>query len=98
MIWHKFDFLRALFPRPEVASRVSRRWMVARQADPTLAVDLIVLGGVLIAQPTTEDGPAPIDPHRMAYEAGRRDLALQLLAMMSVTPLELSTMLEQNHA
>lgn len=98
MIWSKFDFLRALFPRPEVASRVSRRWMKARAADPDLAADLIVLGGVLVAQPADAEGVAPIDPHRLAYEAGRRDLALQLLAMMSLTPYELSAMLERNDA
>lgn len=98
MIWQKFDYLRALFPQRQAATKVARHWAEAKRRDPVLAEHLIVLGGVLVAQPADPDGVAPIDPHRLAYEAGRRDLALQLLAMMAVTPFEMSTMMEQTDA
>lgn len=97
MIWEKFDFLRVLFPQRAAASKVARHWVAARRADPVLAEHLIVLGGVLVAQPADPNGVMPIDPHRLAYEAGRRDLALQLLAMMNLSPYDLQTMLEQSN-
>ena len=96
MSWDKLTFLRVLFPTREAAGPVARRWWRAKNEQPLLAQDLIVLGGVLMTQPADENGPAPIDPIRMAYEAGQRDLALKILAMMNLTPYELNSILEDN--
>jgi hypothetical protein len=46
---------------------------------------------------------APRGPHdalaataqELAYDAGRRDLALELLALMSVTPLQINQMMQE---
>jgi hypothetical protein len=94
MIWTKLPFLRALFPSRGAAGEVAKRWFTVRTHEPQLAHDLIRLGGILSAQPTGPDGPELLDPARMAYEAGRRDLALSLLAMMSLTVSELNELME----
>ena len=94
MIWDKIPFLRALFPQRGAAGEVSKRWFDARTRDPELAADLIRLGGVLTAQPVGPSGPEPVEPAILAYEAGRRDLALSLLAMMNLTVFELNQFME----
>lgn len=97
MIWHKLTFLQALFPSRDAAGEVARRWHRARRDQPELSLDLIRLGGVLTAQPVTAEGDlVPTDPLRLAYEAGRRDFALQLLAMTNLTMHELNTLMEDN--
>lgn len=82
------------------AHMAARRWVAARQADPRLAEDLIVLGNVLCVQTQkiTDGNPALQDPDpvRLAYEAGRRDMAVQLLSMMNLSSFELSKMMESN--
>lgn len=96
MIWHKLTFLQALFPSRRVASEVARRWHRARRDQPELALDLIRMGGVLTAQPVVDGDVVPPDPLRLAYEAGRRDFALQLLAMTNLTMHELNSLMEDN--
>lgn len=100
-IWNRLSLIQAFLPfsaRNE-AVRMARRWTGAAKNDSHLAEDLIRLGGVLAGQPATlQDGwPSPDlpDPQRLAYEAGRRDMALQLLALMSLTPLQLNTLLKE---
>lgn len=82
------------------ATQAARRWKAARDAEPELAGDLIRLGGVLSMQvQTLEDGQARLgetDPARLAYEAGRRDMALQLLGLMNLSNFELSRLMETN--
>jgi hypothetical protein len=97
MIWDKLAFLRALFPARAAAAQVAARWYKARSREPELMADVIRLGGLLTAQPYDPDAPtAPIDPQRLAYEAGRRDLALQLAALMGLTLTELNSLMESN--
>lgn len=98
MIWDKVTFLQALFPSRKVAGEVARRWHKARRDQPQLAPDIIRLGGVLTAQPMDQGELVPPDPIKLAYEAGRRDFALQLLAMMNLTMHELNTLMEDNDA
>lgn len=99
-IFDRIGLLRALIPAKSGAADLAARWSRAQARDPELARDLIRLGGVLTTQPSTYDGgvplPEPIDPMRLAYEAGRRDLAVQLLGAMTTTPFELSSMMEEN--
>lgn len=101
MIWHPVTLLQAIFPfgeRLEMA-RKSRRWRAAVQADSNLAVDLIQLGGVLTGQPARlSDGwptPALPDPATLAYAAGRRDMALQLLALANLSPFKLQSLMKE---
>lgn len=100
-IWNRLSVLQGFVPfsqRAQARRRV-RRWTGAAQADSRLAIDVITLGGVMAAQPATLQGGWPTpdlpDPQRLAYQAGRRDLALQLLALMSLTPLELNELAKE---
>lgn len=100
-IWNRLSILSGFVPftARNVAIRRARRWTQVARADSRLAEDLIILGGIMTAQPAIlQDGwPSPDlpDPQRLAYEAGRRDLALQLLSLMSLTPLELNTLAQE---
>lgn len=100
MIWDRFLVLRSLFPTKASAQAVGRRWTAAMRADSRLRHDLIRLGGVLVLQPVAvQDGipeVEPIDPLRLAYEAGRRDFALQLLALSGLSFEDLNTLMEDD--
>lgn len=72
------------FASAQAARVLARRWTDAQRRDPALAQDIIRLGGVL--SPTG----APLDAARLAYEAGRRDLAQELLALMTLSPDEIN--------
>lgn len=97
-IWNRLSVLQGFVPFSQraLARRRVRRWTDAAKSDSRLAIDLITLGGIMAAQPAAlQDGwpsPALPDPQALAYQAGRRDLALQLLALMSLTPLELNAL------
>lgn len=109
-IWNKFSMLRGLANTPRVVQAeaknfdpiseadMARRWSRARQANPELVGDLIRLGGIMSAQPMQAGEVLPLDPNRLAYEAGRRDLALQLSALMALTPFELNDLMENQDA
>lgn len=107
--WNPLDILRAVFPAPpddlprqdlarRQAGKLAKRWQMAQRYEPMLATDLIDLGGVLTLQPMNFDGGvvnrANVDPAHLAYEAGRRDMALTLLAAMGVSTKELNYLLE----
>ena len=112
MIWSPLAILRATFPaRPDpaeeraaatAAAECAHRWGQAAARDPDLRADLIRLGGVLALQPARfEDGQElrdPIDPLRLAYEAGQRDMALRLLALMDTDPQTLTNLMEDANA
>lgn len=110
--WSPLGILRALFPAPEdaklqdmarrAAGDFALRWQRAYRAEPELARDLIRLGGVLTLQPMNFDGGAveraAVDPGTLAYEAGRRDMAVSLMAAMGIDTRELNFLLEvANH-
>lgn len=97
-VWSKLAFLMALFPHRGAQADVARRWFQARTRDPELMADIIRLGGILTAQPFQNGEVADLDPARLAYEAGRRDLALQLTALMGLTIDELNILMETNDA
>lgn len=98
MIWDKISLLRGLFPSRQVAGEVSVRWWRARNREPELAADLIRLGGLLTTQPMQDGELVDRSAYALAYEAGRADLARQLLAMMNLNHTELNTMMETNDA
>jgi hypothetical protein len=97
MIWQPITLLRALFAGDSLdpVRPVAQRWRQAARLDPLLIDDLIVFGEVLGTTPISlQDGlPQPmVKPATdLAYEKGRRDMALQLMALMMVTPDQLRT-------
>ena len=107
MIWNRLSLLRGLANTPRVVKAealnhapvsetdMARRWSRARQVNPELLADLIRLGGIMATQPMQNGDVLPLDAQRMAYEAGRRDLALQLSALMALTPMELNDLMEK---
>lgn len=93
-MFQRIALLKTLpFANARAATKVARRWQDAAAHFPELRGDIIELGGVLAAQPV--DG---IDPMQIAYEAGRRDFALQLAAMMNLSVSELNSLMEDPDA
>lgn len=94
------DRLATLFASPKAAHPVARRWRSAAKEQPALIDDVLSLGGVFASQAYERvDGlpqVAPIDPTRLAYEAGRRDFALQLAALMKTSQLDLKSLMEDD--
>ena len=87
---------------------MARRWQTARKGQPELAADIIRLGKILVLQPIYVDevdqpdkkqkpiSVMPLDGIRLAYEAGRRDFAMQILAMMNLTIDDFNLMTERD--
>jgi hypothetical protein len=95
---------RALMTAPDRAARAmirrtvsrrARRWGRAAAEQPALAADLLAMGRVLEQAPRTPDDTLAASTEEMAYELGRRDLALELLALMHVTTFELHQMMQE---
>ena len=97
-IFDRSSVLRTTAPAREVAIESATRWGRARDASPGIVEDLVRLGGILAMQPASyADGvalPDPIDPGRLAYEAGRRDLAVQLLTLAGIDSYDLMNLME----
>lgn len=101
MIFDRLPILKRIFPTPVAAQSVAGRWQRAAAADPELVQDIIRMGGILAQRTRTfdDDGVevlSPIDPYRLAEENGRREFALELLAMMQIDPYQLSQLTEDN--
>lgn len=93
------DLREAMKAADHAAAEPARRWWKAAQADPELLGDVIRLGDVFTTQPFAGGQlAAPIDPLRLAYETGRRDLALQLATMMTLSIHDLNKLMETNDA
>ena len=107
MIWNRVSIIRWIFrqapdkQRDPVAGDHARRWRRAFQEAPELAEDLIRLGGVLTLAPARlvegQAQPDPIDPMRLSYDQGRRDFALELLALGKISIPELNQLLEDEN-
>lgn len=98
MIFDRLGVIRAIFPAKAAAADAGVRWVRACRAQPGIIGDVIRLGGVLALQPDEFDRGlpmgVPIDPVRLAYDAGKRDLALQLTALMGLNHTELQSLME----
>ncbi len=102
MILDRFSIFRALFPERRRAADAAARWQRAYVRDNALAGDVIELGRVLALRPVLFDQgvevPEPIDPVRLAYDQGRRDMAVQIIALMGVNNTELAQLMEVENA
>lgn len=100
MIFDRMTLLRALFPSRMAAAEVVGRWVAAQEREPELARDVIRIGRVLARAPVRYiagiEAPDPIDPIRLAKAEGRREMALDLLAMMQITAAELRDLMEND--
>lgn len=105
MKFFRLNRLRAMFPgQGSRAADMARRWTEAAAADPQLIDDVVALAGVLMVPaeipPDTYD-PRPVDPYRLAFEAGQQDMGRKMIALMGVTYHDLSkleTQEESTHA
>ncbi len=79
-----------------LASKRARRWNKAVAAEPLLAEDLIEMGNVLSMAPVDQTDRVQMTEIQMAYDMGRRDLALEILAHMKISVFELSNMMEND--
>lgn len=100
MIWHRIRLLAARFSygdRRQVAE-MAKRWRKAAHTQPELRNDLLRMGGILTMPPVDAVDGVPFDvpqsPQQVDREAGRRMLALQLLALMGLTVDELNSLME----
>lgn len=102
MTLDRFSIFRAMFPAKGAAADVAARWQRAFVREPALATDIIGLARILSLRPALfQDGaevPEPIDPVRLAYEQGQRDLGVKFLALMGVTNSELAKLMEVDDA
>ncbi len=99
-IFERMTVLRTLFPEKRVAREAVHRWTQAVTREPELAGDVIRLGGIMAKAPARyQEGvalPDPVDPYAMAKREGRRELAVELLAMMQVTATEFHKIMEMD--
>jgi len=96
-MFNRLGILHFAFPggaRAQIRAMLSLRWSAAARRDPDLVTDLIALGGVF-NQAALMDGlpDTDTDPQRLAYQAGRRDLALELIALAGCTTEQINKML-----
>lgn len=83
---------------PKAAAEVAARWSEAAFREPELAGDVIRMGGVLSKQPAEYKAGVerltPLCPYRLARNEGRRELAVEILALMHITPDEIRRLME----
>ena len=96
-ILDRIGLIRTLFARKSDAA-AAVRWSRAARAEPELLGDVIRLAGIMGIQPDAYEAGTPmglpIDPVRLAYEAGRADLGKQLCALMGLSHTELQSLME----
>ncbi|MBW4710729.1 hypothetical protein KX928_23310 [Roseobacter sp. YSTF-M11] len=82
---------------PGASRAMVRRWARAFRDQPELAHDIIALGGICqlpIALDPRQADLGPVDPARLSFECGQRDLAVKLLALGKITPHDINEILE----
>ena len=99
MIWNPLSVLRAITASPRHANVMAARWQAAVQADPRLVEDMISLGRIMESLPVDLEGGvperAPVDANQLLIDQGRRELALELLALMNVNRADLALMMRE---
>ncbi|WP_284262478.1 hypothetical protein [Roseicyclus amphidinii] len=99
MIWSPASILAARFGLRRRAAEFAARWRRAFLKDPALKHDLIRLGGILELPTVDLIDRVPVvedkTPYQLGVEAGRRALALELLALGQIDPTELEETMEQ---
>lgn len=97
-----FDRLGLIFRRAndpnskKAAAARAVRWAAVAKSNPMLVEDIVHMGRVLAM--------AAMDPHdqltatnlQLAYEKGRQDMAIDILAMMEITQTEFIQLMERD--
>lgn len=107
MIWSKDTILESVFGRlagdllkSRAAGQMARRWTAMLRRHPELREDLIQLGGLLKPNPKLmsggDPGPADKTPYQCGVDDGRRELAVQILALGSMTNTEINRLMEDD--
>lgn len=78
----------------EATAERAQRWMAAAEDYPELVGDVLVLGGALHPPALTPDDQLALTELELAYREGKRALALELLALMQITPSEVLDLTE----
>lgn len=98
-VWNPASILAARFGQKRLARDFAERWRAAFRRDGALKHDLIRLGGILELPTVDFSGGVPQiedkSPFQLGVEAGRRALALELLALGQIDAHELETTMEQ---
>jgi hypothetical protein len=108
VIFHRLGVLQGLFGafRGNPGARASAHSMGLRMTaimarNPKFAVDIANLGGVFAAPPVQLVNGQPHAPTRDLYQCGRdegrRELALQILALGGLTHEDLNQLMEDNY-
>lgn len=99
--WLPLPILRVAFPTAAQARETAERWRRAVRREQQLARDLIALGGLLeLPDVTLADGVAVVEdrsPYQLGVAAGRRALALELLALAKIDETDLEETMEQSN-
>ncbi len=97
MIWNPLTLLRAITPDRHRANVMAARWQGAVSRDPRLVEDVIALGRIMESLPVDLDTGdavrAPVDPTHVLIDQGRREMALEMLALMNVDRADLALMM-----
>ncbi|MEO0859225.1 MAG: hypothetical protein AAFY65_01330 [Pseudomonadota bacterium] len=102
MNWNPIVFVKGLSRSGRERQRMARRWGLAFETDAKLVDDLVRLGLLIEPEPgyfRAPDGQAPSEPTAidLAMRAGRRELALELLALGRISPTAFVNILEENN-
>jgi len=98
-VFARYGIFKRLFIRhrlPVESVDRARRWAMVADQHPELAEDIIIMGEIVALGDVDETNRLNSGPEQLAYERGRRDLALDLLAMMHLTPFELNQLLKES--
>lgn len=97
MIWNPLTLLMGAAQSPAHANQLAARWQRAANEDRRLVEDVIAMGRIMETPPVElRDGVAlraPVDPNQLLIEQGRREMALEILALMNVDRANLAQMM-----
>ncbi len=97
-IFNRVGIFRRLFVKyrlnREAVDR-AMRWSTIADQQPLLAEDIIIMGEVIALGDVDDENRLKATDLELAYDRGRRDLALDILAMMHISPHELNQLLKE---
>ncbi len=79
----------------EVRDRIAR-WSSANAKQPEMAEDIIIMAKIMAYGDVSETDRLNAIALELAYDRGRRDLGLAILAMMHVSNFEINQLLKEN--
>jgi len=95
---HIAIFMRGFAGRrpPRAVVERAARWSDVAANNPALVEDMVILGEIVALGAVDETNKLQSSALELAYERGRRDLAIEILAMMQITPFEINQLLKES--